>query len=376
MSNSFKNIKDRFDPSTQWANVEQDPEVLKREAAKNALNVAIVNKNAAAVAVAAKNNSIEDPKEVDAENEEMLDEDYVVPNLKLRKDIYGNFPVVLRSIPVGHDHIERYAIEWDRRNFYAMKQGSTSSDCYNNFGYYSAWRLIYALRKRADQYTVEPPRSKSELCVLAMRPAPPSESVIRSTRMFMLSRGVQIPPEPSEPAEARENNAVLERSIARQAAMLEAARGRAATTAPAPSHSPSPSPASTVVHRNVAPPVPAGTVHPTGGAGAPRSSSSSVGRAPVLRTLKDIMAHYPIVYKHDTVRNLYLIDIYGKKLKDDAERRAGRPLSPPELSAERRRVEHELHEALLASDAWKYYEPKGANRDHFAVLEMKHAYRG
>jgi len=88
------------------------------------------------------------------------------------------------------------------------------------------------------------------------------------------------------------------------------------------------------------------------------------------------MAHYPIVYKHDTVRNLYLIDIYGKKLKDDAERRAGRPLSPPELSAERRRVEHELHEALLASDAWKYYEPKGANRDHFAVLEMKHAYRG
>jgi hypothetical protein len=88
------------------------------------------------------------------------------------------------------------------------------------------------------------------------------------------------------------------------------------------------------------------------------------------------MAHFPIVYKHDTTRNLYLIDVFGKKLKEDAERRAGRPLSPPELSAERRRVEHALHEALLASDAWNYYEPKGANKDHFAVLAMKHAHRG
>jgi len=88
------------------------------------------------------------------------------------------------------------------------------------------------------------------------------------------------------------------------------------------------------------------------------------------------MAHYPIVYKHDTVRNIYLLDIYGKKLKEDAERRAGRPLSPSDLAAERRRVEHELHEALLASDAWNYYIPKGANKDHFAVLEMKYAYRG
>lgn len=384
MSNSFKNIKDRFNSSTKWGNVAQDPDVLKEEAAKKALNDAAVNKNAAAVA-AATGNSIEDPKEVEAENEEMLDADYEVPNLKLRKDIYGHFPVVLRSIPVGPDHVERFAIEWDRRNFYAMKsRDATSTECYNDFGYYSVWRMIYALRKRSDQYTVEPPRSKSEVCVLAMRAAPPSESMIRSTRMFMLTRGVHIPPEPPEPAEARENNAVLGFSMKRQAALLEAAKKPKAplSSAPPPPSSASPPPPSSAVAaappppRTVAPPTPAGTVHtptPAGGAGGPPSHSH---KAPLLRTLKDIMAHFPIVYKHDTTRNLYLLDVFGKKLKEDAERRAGRPLSRDELSAERRRVEHALHEALLASDAWNYYEPKGANKDHFAVLAMKHAYRG
>ena len=385
MAESFKNMKDmkdmkdRFGPSTNWGNVAQDPDLLKREAAKKVLNDAIVNKKnagAGAAAAAAAGNSIEDPKEVEAENDEMLDADYVVPNLKLRKDIYGHFPVVLRSIPVGHDHVERFAIEWDRRNFYAMKsRDSTSTECYNDFGYYSVWRMIYALRKRSDQYTVEPPRSKSEVCVLAMHPAPPSESMIHSTRMFMLTRGVHIPPEPPEPAEARENNAVLGFSMKRQAALLEAAKKKPTAVATAAAATATAAVAAPP-RRNVAPPVPAGTVltpTPAGGAGGPPSHSH---KAPLLRTLKDIMAHFPIVYKHDTTRNLYLLDIFGKKLKEDAERRAGRPLSRDELSAERRRVEHALHEALLASDAWNYYEPKGANKDHFAVLAMKHAYRG
>jgi len=379
MSESFKDLKERFGASSAWANVEQDPDVLKREAAKKVLNDAIVKKNnTAAAAAAAAANSIEDPKEVEAENDEMLDPDYKVPNLKLRKDIYGNFPVVLRTIAVGHDHVERYAIEWDRRNFYRMRtEGSTSQECYDNFGYYSVWRLIYALRKRADQYTVEPPRSKSEVCVIAMRAAPFSESVIQSTRMFMLTRGVQIPPEPPEPAEALENNAVLGFSMKRQANLLEAAKRKSATSAaPTAAATVTPRPAAAAAAATVTPahPVPAGTVHrPLGGAGGPSHSSH---KPPLLRTLKDIMAHYPIVYKHDTVRNIYLLDIYGKKLKEDAERRAGRPLTPSELAAERRRIEHELHEALLASDAWNYYIPKGANKDHFAVLEMKYAYRG
>jgi hypothetical protein len=183
--------------------------------------------------------------------------------------------------------------------------------------------------------------------------------------MFMLTRGVQIPPEPAEPAEARENNAVLAFGMKRQANLLEAAKKKPTVAAGSGVVAAAPP------RRNVAPPVPAGTVHSAaGGAGAPSH------RAPLLRTLKDIMAHFPIVYKHDTTRNLYLIDIFGKKLKEDAERRAGRPLSRDELATERRRVEHALHEALLASDAWNYYEPKGANKDHFAVLAMKHAHRG
>jgi hypothetical protein len=84
------------------------------------------------------------------------------------------------------------------------------------------------------------------------------------------------------------------------------------------------------------------------------------------------------VWSHDRSRNLYLLDIFGKKVREDAERRLGHPLDPrgPEVAQAMRDVQRDLHNALLASDAWDYYEPRAANSGHFAVLSMRSAHRG
>jgi hypothetical protein len=84
------------------------------------------------------------------------------------------------------------------------------------------------------------------------------------------------------------------------------------------------------------------------------------------------------VWSHDRSRNLYLLDIFGKKVREDTERRLGHPLDPrgPEVAQAMRDVQRELHKALLASDAWDYYEPRGANSGHFAVLSMRSGHRG
>jgi len=286
---------------------------------------------ATAAAAAAKD-------DVEKENREMMyDDDYEVPRLDRREDINANFPVVVRTLD-SKDGIKRFGLEWDRRSYHPFHASkSTSWDCYNDFNYYSVWRLIYALRQRPDLYTIEPPRTESELCIIAMTPAPESEAVIRSTQMFMLSRGVQIPAIPPEPPGFNEGHS---------------ARIAMAGHTPAPPSPASPPPAS--------PPPPAPASH----------------ALPVLRTLNELKAHFPVVWKHDTERNLYLLDIFGKKLKDDAERRAGHPLSARELEAERRRIERDLSDALRASDAWDAYGPKGSNQHHFAVLAMKRSPRG
>jgi hypothetical protein len=98
----------------------------------------------------------------------------------------------------------------------------------------------------------------------------------------------------------------------------------------------------------------------------------------VFHSLNELKAEFPVVWSHDRTRNLYLLDIFGKKVKEHAERRAGRPLryDAPEVLDARRRVEHALRAALVASPAWTFYEPKEANSAHFAVLAMHGPHRG
>ena len=285
--------------------------------------------------VAKAANAARDKAEVEEENDEML-ERFTVPDLKRRMDINQNFPVVISALRPEEDGIERFAIAWNRKDYhYIRRSTSSSTEMYIDYPYYCVWRLIYALRKRSDLYTIEPPRARSDICVIAMTPAPRSEATILSTKAFMLTRHVEIPPVPAETSEEIHN----------EPGVMKRYAGSAKETRADTPH---------VAPPRVAPPSPA---------------------KPMMRTLNDLKAHFPVVWTHDRSRNLYLLDIFGKKLKEDAERRATRPLSPQELTAERRRVEDALREVLIASDAWDVYAPKGDNIRHFAVLQMKSAHK-
>ena len=354
-----------------WGNL-ANPHDVKNEAtsAKEAENAKVAEKRRA------------EEQEVKEENDKML-EGFKVPDLSRRMDINKNFPVIVQTLRPYGDRIERFGLEWNRKEFHSFFDACGDEDVRADFVYYTVWRLIYSLRKRSELYTIEPPLSSSQICIIAMTVAPETERVIRSTKMFMLSRGVHIPPTPPDTRPAHEVNFVPAKSYLSQEAyeneMYATGKGpkpeRAAKTA-APTAAPAAAPAPAAKVATVVPP-PA----PPAKAAAPHHAAKATDPSysgPRLHSLNDIKAHFPVVWSHDRSRNLYLLDIFGKKVREDAERRLGHPLDPrgPEVAQAMRDIQRDLHRALLASDAWDYYEPRAANSGHFAVLSMRSSHRG
>jgi hypothetical protein len=375
-----------------WGNL-ANPHDVKNEAtsAREAENAKVAEKRRA------------EEQEVKEENDKML-EGFKVPDLSRRMDINKNFPVIVQTLRPYGDRIERFGLEWNRKEFHSFFDSCGDEDVRADFVYYTVWRLIYSLRKRSELYTIEPPLSSSQICIIAMTVAPETERVIRSTKMFMLSRGVHIPPTPPDTRPAHEVNFVPAKSYLSQEAyeneMYATGKGpkperegktATASTATAlglssqpkaetrteTSAAPAPPPAPPA--KAAAPPAPAAKVaaHHAAPHHAAKATDPSYS-GPRLHSLNDIKAHFPVVWSHDRSRNLYLLDIFGKKVREDAERRLGHPLDPrgPEVAQAMRDVQRDLHRALLASDAWDYYEPRAANSGHFAVLSMRSGHRG
>lgn len=361
-----------------WGNL-ANPHDVKNEAtmAREAENAKAAEKRRA------------EEQEVKEENDKML-EGFKVPDLSRRMDINKNFPVIVQTLRPYGDRIERFGLEWNRKEFHSFYDACGDEDVRADFVYYTVWRLIYSLRKRSELYTIEPPLSSSQICIIAMTVAPETERVIRSTKMFMLSRGVHIPPTPPDNRPAHEVNFVPAKSYLSQEAyeneMYATGKGpkpeREAKTATAKVATVVPPPAPPA--KAAAPPAPAAKVAPHHAAphhAAPHHAAKATDPSysgPRLHSLNDIKAHFPVVWSHDRSRNLYLLDIFGKKVREDAERRLGHPLDPrgPEVAQAMRDVQRDLHKALHASDAWDYYEPRGANSGHFAVLSMRSGHRG
>lgn len=379
-----------------WGNL-ANPHDVKNEAtsAKEAENAKVAEKRRA------------EEQEVKEENDKML-EGFKVPDLSRRMDINKNFPVIVQTLRPYGDRIERYGLEWNRKEFHSFFDSCGDEDVRADFEYYTVWRLIYSLRKRSELYTIEPPLSSSQICIIAMTVAPETERVIRSTKMFMLSRGVHIPPTPPDTRPAHEVNFVPAKSYLSQEAyeneMYATGKGPQGTDRPGgpkperegktatakvatvvpppapPAKAAAPEPAAKVAAHHAAPhhaaPHHAAPHHAAPHHAAKATDPSYSG--PRLHSLNDIKAHFPVVWSHDRSRNLYLLDIFGKKVREDAERRLGHPLDPrgPEVAQAMRDVQRDLHKALLASDAWDYYEPRAANSGHFAVLSMRGGHRG
>lgn len=107
----------------------------------------------------------------------VLDQDWDLefPELRLRKDIWEHFPVTVTPLGAGKDGAERHAISWHRKNFEEWRNERTE-DYYEAMDYYeiTAYRLEKCLES-SKFWTVEAPRTDSEICVIRMNFVPRDE---------------------------------------------------------------------------------------------------------------------------------------------------------------------------------------------------------
>lgn len=98
---------------------------------------------------------------------EILD-GFKVPDLKLRKGIWENFPVALVAINDGNG-VDRYGVEWHNKNFKErQKTEPKSKKEKENYKHWSQVRLYYSLRQYPKQYKILPPRNPKQMFVLEM----------------------------------------------------------------------------------------------------------------------------------------------------------------------------------------------------------------
>ena len=106
-------------------------------------------------------------RQMKAEISEIL-EDYKVPSLKQRKDIWETFPVVLKKLDTK-DGVDRYEVLWHNKNLSDWQK--TKPDSWDEYMEYSKWcevRLRYALKKHPRLYKVLPERDPSQLFIIEM----------------------------------------------------------------------------------------------------------------------------------------------------------------------------------------------------------------
>jgi hypothetical protein len=93
-----------------------------------------------------------------------------VPNLKLRKSIWENFPVVLKPIHSGNG-TDRYAITWHIQHLEEWRDSTNhalSFNEHNDYEIFTEYKLLYALSQHPKQYVLEPPRSEDQIAIIAM----------------------------------------------------------------------------------------------------------------------------------------------------------------------------------------------------------------
>jgi hypothetical protein len=84
-----------------------------------------------------------------------------VPSLRLRKDIWTQFPVCLIKLPYSEDCRDRYAVQWHQKNLDMWCQNIPQYELIVRM------RLMNALVS-SDRWKVESPKQPGDLCVIAM----------------------------------------------------------------------------------------------------------------------------------------------------------------------------------------------------------------
>lgn len=103
--------------------------------------------------------------------EEALD-GYIVPDLRLRKNIWETYPVNLHQIRKSFaDGADRYSIVWDEDRVEEWREMCSKATTHSHHLDYEFWeetRMLHALNKHSHKYSVEPARHDGEICVIAM----------------------------------------------------------------------------------------------------------------------------------------------------------------------------------------------------------------
>jgi len=93
---------------------------------------------------------------------------WTVPDLRLRKGIWENFPVILNPVDDG-DGTDRYSICWNRRKLAEWRDTRAESFAeWLDYEDYCLLRLMYALELNPNKYIIEEGREQGQICVIAM----------------------------------------------------------------------------------------------------------------------------------------------------------------------------------------------------------------
>jgi hypothetical protein len=94
--------------------------------------------------------------------------DYKTPDLRLKKFIWENFPVVLEEIPTRNG-AEKYVVKWHRRNLEEWRSTrATSWEEAMEYQLFAELRLLHSLRKHSHLYKLHEPRSDDEIVIIEM----------------------------------------------------------------------------------------------------------------------------------------------------------------------------------------------------------------
>ena len=262
------------------------------------------------------------------ENDAML-RGFKVPDLAKRSDITAHFPVMLFKADNRADGAKRFYVTLDARRFRHMRDDDDDEDAQEDFAYYTLWRLIYALRKRSDLYTIERPLAMAYAFTLVMHAAPADDAMPLSTHDFMEKKKLEEP-RPAFPSEY-ENEELNESSV----------NVRYTRKNRRPAHHSS-------AHNS--------RRHASSAAAAPALS----GRAAVEKEIRELNRKYPVQWTADEDRQLFLLDLFRKKIRETGKQTV-----------------EEAKEGLMARLAeltkegkLRAYEPKGSDSRRDAIVSM------
>jgi len=262
------------------------------------------------------------------ENDAML-RGFKVPDLAKRSDITAHFPVMLFKADNRADGAKRFYVTLDARRFRHMRDDEDDEEAQEDYAYYTLWRLIYALRKRSDLYTIERPLAMAYAFTLVMHAAPADDAMTLSTHDFMEKKKLEEP-RPAFPSEY-ENDELNESSVN----VKYTRKNRR------PAHHSS-------AHNS--------RRHASSAAAAPALS----GRAAVEKEIRELNRKYPVQWTADEDRQLFLLDLFRKKIRETGKQTV-----------------EEAKEGLLARLAeltkegkLRAYEPKGSDSRRDAIVSM------